>query len=49
MMIRGTTRLYSLPVVCLLLAALGQTQSPRAFELQSLSLAFPEVLGLGRS
>ena len=44
MMIRGTTRLYSLPVVCLLLAALGQTQSPRAFELQSLSPKFWDLV-----
>jgi gluconolactonase len=44
MMIRGTTRPYSLPVVCLLLAALGQTQSPRAFELQSLSPKFWDLV-----
>lgn len=44
MMIRGTTRLYSLPVVCLLLAASGQTQSPRAFELQSLSPKFWDLV-----
>ena len=44
MMIRGTTHLYSLPVVCLLLAALGQTQSPRAFELQSLSPKFWDLV-----
>ena len=44
MMIRGTTRPYSLPVVCLLLAALGQTQSPRVFELQSLSPKFWDLV-----
>jgi gluconolactonase len=44
MMIRETTRLYSLPVVCLLLAASGQTQSPRAFELQSLSPKFWDLV-----
>src|SRR6202035_192812 len=44
MMIRGITRLYSLTAVCLLLAASGQTQSPRAFELRSLS---PKVWDLG--
>ena len=44
MMIRGTTHLYSLPVVCLLLAALAQTQSPRAFELQSLSPKFWDLV-----
>jgi gluconolactonase len=44
MMIRGATRPYSLPVVCLLLAALGQTQSPRAFELQSLSPKFWDLV-----
>ena len=44
MMIRGTTHLYSLPVVCLLLAASGQTQSPRAFELQSLSPKFWDLV-----
>jgi gluconolactonase len=44
MMIRGRTRLYSLPVVCLLLAAFGQTQSPRAFEMQSLSPKFWDLV-----
>jgi len=44
MMIRGRTRLYSLPLVCLLLAAFGQTQSPRAFELQSLSPKFWDLV-----
>ena len=44
MMIRGRTRLYSLPLVCLLLAAFGQTQSPRAFEMQSLSPKFWDLV-----
>jgi len=44
MMIRGRTRLYLLPVVCLLLAAFGQTQSPRAFEMQSLSPKFWDLV-----
>src|ERR1700733_12484986 len=44
MMIRGITRLYSLTAVCLLLAASGQTQSPRAFELRSLSPKFWDLV-----
>jgi gluconolactonase len=44
MMIRGITRLHSLTAVCLLLAASGQTQSPRAFELQSLSSKFWDLV-----
>jgi gluconolactonase len=45
MMIRRTTRFYSFTVVCLLVAASGQTQSPRAFELESLSPKFWDLVG----
>ena len=44
MTIRRTARFCSFPVVCLLLAASGQTQSPRAFELQSLSPKFWDLV-----
>jgi gluconolactonase len=44
MMIRRTARFCSFTVVCLVLAALGQTQSPRAFELESLSPKFWDLV-----
>jgi len=44
MMIRRTARFYWFTVVGLLLAASGQTQSPRAFELESLSPKFWELV-----
>jgi gluconolactonase len=44
MMIRGTTRFYAFTVVCLLLAAPGKTQSPRAFELQPLAPKFWDLV-----
>jgi gluconolactonase len=44
MMIWRTTRFYSFTVVCLLMAAYGQTQSPRAFELESLSSRFWDLV-----
>ena len=45
MMIRRTTGFCSFTVVCLLLAASGQTQSSRAFELESLSPKFWDLVG----
>jgi gluconolactonase len=44
MMIRRTTRVCSFTVVCLLMAASAQTQSPRAFELESRSPKFWDLV-----
>src|SRR5215469_8630308 len=44
MTIRRTTCFYSFTVVCLLLAASGQMPSPRAFELESLSPKFWDLV-----
>jgi gluconolactonase len=44
MMIRRSTGFYSFTVVCLLLAASGQTRTPRAFELQPLSPKFWDLV-----
>jgi gluconolactonase len=44
MMIRRTTGFCSFTVVCLVLAASGQTQSRRAFELESLSPKFWDLV-----
>lgn len=43
-MMRGTTRFYTLVAVCLWLAASAQAQTPRAFDLQSLSPKFWDIV-----